>query len=109
MKKYFYSEIIEVDSLLVALDDLNISEKEKEHLLSLAHENIHYIILDTIMDKLSEADKKTFLSHVHTQDHAQTILFLKEKINDIEEILKLISKDAITKLHNDIEELKKTT
>ncbi len=71
MKKHFYHQIIEIDSLFVELESMDFSEEEKHHLSKLIDANLHHTILDVILSELDEADKKVFLHHLQRNDHSK--------------------------------------
>lgn len=105
MKKKFYSHIIEIDSLIVKLDKINLSKDEKEHLLSLIDSSLYHVVLDAILSELSEKDKKIFLEHLSVDDHEKIWEFLNGKIENIEDKIKKASVDLTKELHKDIESL----
>lgn len=107
MKKQFYHSIIKIDSLYVALDDLGMSEKEKEHLKEIIDTNLFHTILDAVLSELPESDKKMFLEKLAEEDHEKTMEFLQKRILNIEDKIKKTAKDLIQELHVDIEESKK--
>lgn len=105
MKKHFYSHIVEVDSLIVKLESIDLSAEEKEHLISLIDSNLYHAILDGILSELSEKDKKIFLQHLLLDEHEKIWEFLNEKIENIEDKIKKASDDLKEQLHKDIEDL----
>lgn len=107
MKKYFYSHFVEIESISRSLNTLDISKKEKQHLVSLAEENVHYTVIDRVLNELSNEDKKTFLSTLQKENHEEMWEFLKGKIKDIESILKSASENVLSSLKDDIQNLKK--
>lgn len=107
MKKHFYSHIVEIESLVVELEQLNLSKEEKNHLLSLAQSSLHHAILDIILSELSEEDKKIFLNNLILNNHNNVWRHLNSKIKNIEEKIKETSKELIKDLHKDIKEVKK--
>lgn len=103
MKKHFYSHIISMDSLLSALDEMEFSDEQKAHLLSLIDSTIHHVVLDAILSELSEEDKKVFLMYVANDDHMNVWNHLNKKIDNIEEKIRKIVEDLQKELHKDIE------
>lgn len=106
MKKHFYSHIVEIDSLKIELEQMDISREEREHLLSLAQSNLHHTVLDAILSELSEDDKKTFLSHIASNDHKKIWEFLSKKVENIEEKIKKAADSLKQELHKDVKEAK---
>lgn len=76
--------------------------KERLHLISLIDSNIHHEILDLILSELNPSDKKTFLTHLASEDHDKIWKFLKEKIKDVEVKIKKTTEDIKKELRKDI-------
>lgn len=106
MKKYFYSHIIEIDSLTIELDQMDLSIDEKNYLIDLLHSNLHHAILDFILSQLSEEDKKVFLAHLSRNKHDKIWNHLKEKIENVESKIKKTAEDLKKEFHKDIKEIK---
>ena len=106
MNKHFYSHIVETVSVSLELGDMDLSQEERVHLISLVDANLHHVILDTVLSELSEEDKKIFLSHVAISDHDKIWKLLNEKVKGIEEKIKRAAYDLKTELHKDIKEAK---
>lgn len=104
-KKYFYTHIIDTSTLSLELGGMDMTPKERMHLISLIDSNIHHEILDLILSELNPADKKTFLIHLASEDHVKVWKFLNEKIDNIEEKIKKTADDLKKELHEDIEEI----
>lgn len=104
MKKYFYSHIVETSNLSLALGDMDLSKEERLHLISLAEDNLHHVILDAILSELSDTDKKLFLSHVTTFQHHKIWDLLHAKIENVEEKIKNIADTLKKELHEDIKD-----
>jgi hypothetical protein len=105
-KKYFYTEIIDSSSLIIELDKLSLDQKEKDHLIYLIDSNIHHGILDLILSELNVHDKKTFLSHLASENHDKVWKLIKDKINNIEEKIKKTAGDVKKQLHEDVKAVK---
>lgn len=104
-KKYFYTHIIDTSTLSLELGGMDMTPKERMHLISLIDSNIHHEILDLILSELNPADKKTFLIHLASEDHVKVWKFLNEKIDNIEEKIKKTADDIKRELHKDIKEI----
>lgn len=102
--KYFFSHLIEIESVTSELDKLDLSDKEKEHLAKLLDSSLHHTILDAILSELSEEDKRVFLRYVHEDDHEKIWKFLTDKIDNIEEKIKKAADDLKMELHKDLKE-----
>ncbi|MBI4097101.1 MAG: hypothetical protein HY428_01670 [Candidatus Levybacteria bacterium] len=106
MKKHFYSHIVRMDTLHVELGSMDLSEEEREHLLSLADSNVHHAVMGTILSELSHEDKKIFLRLSAIDDHNAIWRHLNKKIHDIQGKIKKAASEILTDLHQDIEEAK---
>lgn len=106
MKKYFYSHIVEIDSIVMELNKMELSENEKKHLIELADSSLYHLILDSILSELSEVDKKIFLKHLSSDEHDKIWKHLNSKIENIEEKIKKAADELKEKLHKDIKETK---
>lgn len=104
--KYFYSHLINTESLIVELERMGFSEKEKTHLISLIDSNIHHAVLDLILSELSEEDKKVFLEHVANEKHDKIWEFLNNKVDNIQEKILKAAEELKGELHKDIQETK---
>lgn len=105
MKKHFYSHLVEVDTLIIELEKLELTDSEKEHLLKIIESSLHHTILDAILSELTPGDKSLFLHHIALDDHEKIWNFLNKKVDLIEEKIKKSAEDLKKELHEDIEEL----
>lgn len=112
--KHFYTHLIEIESVIVELDKMDLSKEEKLHLADLVDQSLHHTILDAIFSELSDADKRVFVSHLRENEHneqssssSKIWKFLNEKIDKVEDKIKLAAKDLKEKLHKDLKEAKK--
>ncbi len=85
---------------------MDLTPKERIHLISLINSNIHHEVLDLILSELNDRDKKTFLMHVVSEDHDKIWEFLEGKVENIEEKIKKTAEDLKKELHKDIEEVR---
>ena len=106
MKKYFYSHIVEIDSVIMELGKMSLSENEKKHLIDIVDSSIYHAILDAILSELSENDKKIFLKHLSADKHDKIWEHLNSKIENIEEKIKKAADELKNKLHKDIKDVK---
>lgn len=107
MKKTFYSHLIEIESVLIKLEEIELLEKEKSHLSELIHVNINHIVLDIVLSELPKEDKKLFLNKIPTDNHESIWKFLKGKTEKIEEKIISAVEELKKQYLRDIEELKK--
>lgn len=104
--KTFYSHLIEIDSLTVELDSIELEDHEKHELAKLVDSSIHNVVMDAILSRLSEEDKRKFAELVISQDHKRIWDFLTNKTNGIEDDIKKAAGDFKKELHEDIKEAK---
>lgn len=107
MKKQFYTDIIEVNSLHVELDQLGMSDDEKKHIKELIDSSIYHTVLDAILSELSEEDKKIFLQHLLENDHSKIWEHVNSKATNIEDKIVKAAEDLKKELRNDILKVKK--
>ena len=103
-KVLFYSHLIEMDSIIIELDKMDLSISEKKHLINLADKSLHNTILDTVLSELSESDKRAFVTKVTFEENEKIWEFLNNKIDKIEDKLIKVISDLKKELHQDIEE-----
>lgn len=104
---HFYSHLIKTDSLVVALNELELSDEEKSRLVGIIDSSLHHAILDAVLSELSEKDKEKFLQHVVNEDNEKVWKFLNEKVDNIEGKIKKTADELTAELHKDIKEVKK--
>ena len=102
----FYSHLIDIESIVVELDSLNLSDKEKHHLASLVDSSLHQTILDLCLSKLSEEDRKVFLEHLRDEKHDKIWELLNDRVDKIEDEIKKAAEDLKTDFKKDIKEAK---
>jgi len=104
-KKQFYNHIVETDSVVVKLHDMNLRDEEKAHLIALMDSSLHHVILDAILSELSHEDKKLFLKELASDDHDAIWKFLRVRITGIEDKINKVATDLKNELHEDIKEV----
>lgn len=105
---YFYSHLVEIESITLKLDELNLSDSQKKHLASLIDSTIHHTILDIIFSKLSEKDKELLVEKIKNDPEDKEIMkILNEKVENIETEIKEAVSKLKKQLHEDIEGAKK--
>lgn len=102
MKTYFYTEIIEVDTLYSALESLEIDPKEFEELSQLIEERIHHTVLDVVLTQLEKENHQEFLTHVANENHQEALNHVREHIKQAEEHIKRAVHTLRDSLHKDI-------
>src|SRR3990167_1424953 len=86
--KYFYTHLIEIESIIVELDKLDLSDDQRIHLTGLIDSSLHHTILDAVLSELKPVDKRIFLTHLQENDHSKIWKFLNEKVENIEDKIK---------------------
>src|SRR3989338_1997170 len=97
--KNFYSHLIEIDSIILELDKMDLSKEQKQHLAEILDSSLHHTILDAVLSELNENDKKIFLRNVDEGDNG--------KVEHIEDKIKKAAEDLKLELHKDVREAKK--
>jgi hypothetical protein len=105
--KRFYSHLIEIESVTMELDSIELEDHEKHELAHLVDSNIHNVVMDAILSKLPDEDKREFAQVATDQDHEKIWKFLNEKTNDIESEIKKAAAEFKKELKEDIKEAKK--
>ncbi len=103
--KYFYGEIIEIESVIIQLDELDLTEEQKLTLSGLVDATIHQTVLDIAFSGLSLPDKRAFAQKVKQNPADKTLLdFLRGKIDNIEEEIIAAVEELKKDLEKDIKE-----
>lgn len=105
--KNFYTHLVEVESLVVELDQMDLTDDEKIHLASLIDSNLHHTILDAVLSELPEEEKEKFMQALAEDDHQKIWDHLNSKVDNIEEKIKKAAEDLKRELHEDIKESQK--
>lgn len=101
--KYFFSHLIEIESLIVKLDELDLTDEQKLHLSSLVDSTIHQTILDLVLSKLSVEDKKIFIKKLEESPEDKELMdFLVGKVDNIEDEISKTVKELKEELHEDL-------
>lgn len=108
MSKYFYSHLINIDSLALELEELEFSKDEKKELIELAHVHIHQMITDAILSELKEEDKRKFLELLAGGEDEKIWEHLNTKVEKIEDKIKAASEQVKKELTQDIKKIKLT-
>ena len=107
MQSFFYSHLVDLDSLIIALSELDITMEEKQKLEKLAHDQLHNAIVDVILNELAERDKKIFLANLRYETQEKIWKHLNEKVDKIEDKIFKAALDLKNELHKDISEVNK--
>lgn len=102
--KYFYSHLIQIESIIVELDKMDLNQEQKNHLSNLIDSSLHHTVLDAVLSELSPSDKKVFINHLKEDDQSKIWEFLNGKVDHIEDKIKDAADDLKSKLHKDLKE-----
>jgi hypothetical protein len=105
-KKRFYGHLVETDSVVVKLHELQMSEEEKAQLVDLMESHLDHVILDAILSELSEEDKILFMQELASDNDDSIWEFLKKRIDHIEDKIATAAEALKKELHEDIKEVK---
>lgn len=105
---YFYSHLIEIESIIIKLDEMGLSEDHKKHLAHLLDSTIHQTVLDLILSKLPEQEKLIFLGKIKENPADKNLMdFINTKVENIEDEIKEAAKKLKEELDEDIKRAKK--
>ena len=104
---FFYSHLIEVESVTFELDKLDLTKEQKNHLSELIDSSLHNTILDAILSELKDQEKRVFMQHLKEEKHDQIWKFLNSRIDGVEIKIKKAAKDLKDKMQKDIEKSKR--
>lgn len=106
-QKYFYSHLVDLESLEEELSWLDLSKDEKKELVEIAHVTLHGIILDAILSELNEEDKRKFLTLVAHGEDEKIWEQLNAKVEKVEEKISTAALQIKKDLKEDITKIKK--
>lgn len=106
MKK-FYAHLVEIETLTIELEKLELADHEKHELAKLLDVNIHNAVMDAILSKIPDSEKKQFAEIAGKDEHSKIWEFLKSKSEDIEDDIRKAAAEMKKKLRDDIQEAKK--
>lgn len=106
--KYFYSHLIEIESVISELDKMELSDEEKIHLATLLDSSLHHSILDAILSELGDREKRVFMQHLAKGEHDEIWKFLNEKVEGVEDKIKKAAEDLKIEMRKDLKKAKET-
>lgn len=104
--KQFYTHLVDIESIIIELDKMDLSREEKLHLANLVDANLHHTILDAVLSQLQDPDKRVFITQLSEGNHDKIWKFLNEKVSGVEDKIKKVAEDLKKELHNDLKEAK---
>ena len=106
-RKHFYSHLVEETHITLEIGELEVTNTQRVHLLSLMKANIHSTVVSTVLSNLSTEDKKIFLKNLSLENNEKIWAHLKNNIIDVEEKLKKIIDETIKELIEDVRQARK--
>ncbi len=104
----FYSELIQIESVIIAMDELDLKDEHKSHLSKLVDSTVHHTIMELILSKLSKSDQVEFVKLYNQDPHNREIIkFLNSKVAGIDQEIKQAAVKLKNELHEDIRESSK--
>src|SRR3989344_6316355 len=103
--KQWYTHLVEIESIVVELDKMDLSEDEKLHLAYLIDSSLQHTILSVVFSEVSDEDKRIFVKHLSEDDHGKIWQFLNEKVKGIEIKIKKAADDLKKVLEDDLKEV----
>jgi hypothetical protein len=105
---YFYSHIIEIETIISGLNDMDLDDTQRGHLAKLVDSTIHHTVLDMILSKLSTEEKRVFLNQLQKDPKDKALLeFVKQRSDSIEDEIKGLVEELKKELQEDINEAKR--
>lgn len=105
---FFYSHLIEIESIIDELNNMELFEDQKHHLATLIDSTFHYTILDLILSNLSDGDKRQFLHQLRVNPEDEKLMkFLNKKIEGIERRVQEAAAALKEELYQDLKEAKR--
>jgi len=92
------------DKIILELETLSIEKDEKEKILKLVDEIAELKLLDVIFEKLESKDKELFMEQLHGGSAQVVAQLLREKIENIEDVLveraQILEKEIVADIRN---------
>lgn len=105
--KYFYSHIIEIETVVSQLDEIDLNQDQKNHLAYLVDTTIHHTVLDTIFAQLPVEEHAYFVEKLKMNPEDKEIMdFLISKLDNIENQIIRSVEELKKELHKDLKEAK---
>ena len=103
----WYTHLVEIDSIMIELDQMNLSKEEKLHLAHLVDSSLHHTIVNVVLSQLSEEDKRRFVNHLNENDNDKIWKFLNEKVDNLEAKIKKSAEELKSEMNKDLREARK--
>ena len=86
---------------------MDLTHEERKRLIDLVEENLHHAILDAVLSELSDKDKQEFIELFAEGDDEKIWSLLRDRVDNIEDKIKMTAEDLKKELHKDMEESRK--
>lgn len=108
--KYLFEEIIQIKTVHLKLNEMDLANQEKEELLEIMKSTVHHKVIDLILSELTDEEKEIFLEGISTGGgfsdmdeqssrsselkNRQYLSVLRDRINNLETKIKEKVKEA---------------
>lgn len=106
--KHFYSHLVEIESVIVILEELDLSPSQKNHLATLIDSSFYHLVLDISLSHLDDPSDKYLFVQILSEDSADPRLMeiLISKGEDIEEKLRKAVSELKDEIHQELKQAK---
>lgn len=94
------------EKIILELEALSIGRNEKEKILMIVDEIAELKLLDAVLEKLESKDKELFMEQLHGGSVQIVAQILREKIENIEDVLEERAKILEDEIIDDIRNLR---
>lgn len=105
-KPYFWSHLVDTNTLLDDLEQLDLTSEQKKELMEIAHTHMHQTLMDAVLSQLSETDKRRFLELLAAGEDEKVWEHLNERVEKIEDKITLAAAQVKKELAEDIKKVK---
>ena len=99
--KYLFEEIVQIKTVHLKLNEMNLAGEEKGELLEIMKSTVHHKVIDLILSELTNEEKEIFLEGVSNNNgfsdihkNKQFLSVLGDRINNLEIKIKEKVKEA---------------
>lgn len=84
------------------LDTLEFEEAEKEQILEMVDHIFHHRLLAVVLEELEGEEKLTFVELIDSGDHLSVVEFVKTKVVNLEEKIRITAQEVHQQIIEDI-------
>ena len=105
MSKLFYDHLVNIEEIKIVLSEYDISEDDRQQILSTIDETIHHHVLDIIFTHLPREHHEEFLEKLAAQPHHPSLMeFIQQRTDwniaqEIRNSLQQFLKELIQDIH----------